>query len=98
MKCRNRILSALLAGTLVFSGLPMGLGTTPVHAADARFAGEEWYDQIDKVEINREPAHAYFTPYESAAKALANEKSALDADAEESAYKLSLNGDRKSVV
>ena len=48
--------------------------------------------QIDKVEENREPAHAYFTPYESAEKALTNEKSVLDVDASESAYKQSLNG------
>ena len=92
MKWRNRMLSALLAGTLVVGGMPLGsLGTITANAADTRFAGEEWYDQIDKVEINREPAHAYFTPYESAAKALANEKSVLYTDAEESAYKLTLN-------
>ena len=94
MKLRNRMLSALLAGTLVASGMPAGLGTVAVNAADASFAGEEWYDQIDTVEVNREPAHAYFTPYETAEQALMNEQSALD-DKDVSIYRMSLNGDWK---
>ena len=73
-------------------GPALEVSTLPVNAADSSFAGEEWYDQIDKVEENREPAHAYFTPYESAEKALTNEKSVLDVDESESAYKQSLNG------
>lgn len=94
MKLRNRMLSALLAGALVASGMPAGLGAVTANAADASFAGEEWYDQIDTVEVNREPAHAYFTPYETAEQALANEKSALD-DKDGSIYRMSLNGDWK---
>lgn len=95
MKWKNRMISAMLAGTLVLGGMPFGLGTVSVKAADDRFAGEEWYDQIATVEVNREPAHAYFTPYESAAKALRNERSVLDEDAEGSAYQMSLNGEWK---
>lgn len=91
----KRALAAFLAGTLVLGGLPGSLGTVLVKAADDSFAGEEWYDQIDTVEINREPAHAYFIPYESEELALSNEKSALDEDTRESAYKCSLNGEWK---
>lgn len=94
MHLRKKILSVVLAGAMIGGELLTGIGsfTLPVNAADSSFAGEEWYDQIDKVEENREPAHAYFTPYESAEKALTNEKSVLDVDASESAYKQSLNG------
>lgn len=95
MNWRKKMLSALLAGTMALGGIPVGMGSVVAHAADARFAGEEWYDQISIVEVNREPAHAYFTPYESSEKALANERSVLDTDAEESAYQYSLNGDWK---
>lgn len=95
MHWSKKILSALLTGALIGGELLGSIGTFPVLAADERFAGEEWYDQIDTVEVNREPAHAYFTPYESAQKALANEKSVLDVDAQESAYKVSLNGSWK---
>ena len=95
MYWRKRVLSVLLAGALVGGELLTGVGTLSVRAADTRFAGEEWYDQIDVVEVNREPAHASFTPYESAEKALTNERSVLDEDAEESAYKFSLNGEWK---
>lgn len=86
---RRRPLAALLIGTLL-----AGTITVPGYAASAsQFAGEEWYDQIDTVEINREPAHASFTPYETAEKALVNEKSVLDtADESDSAYYQTLNG------
>ena len=71
----------LLAGTLVTTSGIGGEGLTlEVKAADSQFAGEEWYDQIDTVEVNRENARATFTPYETQDKALENEKSALDED------------------
>lgn len=94
MHLRKKILSVVLAGAMIGGELLTGIGSLPlnVSAADSRFAGEEWYDQIATVEENREPAHAYFTPYESAEKALTNEKSVLDVDEEESDYKASLNG------
>ncbi len=95
MNMKKRAMPVFLSAVLFLGVLPGNFGTLPVKAADTKFAGEEWYDQINTVEENREPARAYFTPYESKEKALANEKSALDQDAQESAYKLSLNGDWK---
>ena len=94
MHLRKKILSVVLAGAMIGGELLTGIGSFSlnVSAADSSFAGEEWYDQIATVEENREPAHAYFTPYESAEKALTNEKSVLDVDESESAYKQSLNG------
>ena len=50
MKTRSRIISLLLAGTLVTTSGIGGEGLTlEVKAADSQFAGEEWYDQIDTV-------------------------------------------------
>ena len=60
----------------------------PVNPA---FQGEEWYDQLRTYEVNREPGHSLFIPYESAEKALENEASALDED-EPSAYYQKLSG------
>ena len=76
MHLRKKILSVVLAGAMIGGELVTGIGsfTLPVNAADSSFAGEEWYDQIDKVEENREPAHAYFTPYESAEKSFDKRK------------------------
>lgn len=93
MSDRKKWLAGLLAGAMLGSALPGNAGGLSVSAADSQFAGEEWYDQIGTVELNREPAHAYFVPYESSAKALQNEKSVLDTDEEESAYRVSLNGE-----
>ena len=55
MHLRKKILSVVLAGAMIGGELVTGLGsfTLPVNAADSSFAGEEWYDQIDKVEENR---------------------------------------------
>ena len=95
MKKRNRIISLLLAGTLVATPT-LGVDglTLEVKAADNQFAGEEWYDQIDTVEVNRENARATFTPYETPEKALENEKSALDEkDETQSKWYKSLNGE-----
>ncbi len=33
-----------------------------VKAVDTQFAGEEWYDQISTIEVNRESARSTFTP------------------------------------
>lgn len=86
---KHRPLAVLLIGVLL-----AGTIEVPGYAASAdQFAGEEWYDQIGTAEINREPAHASFIPYETAEKALANEKSVLDAlDASDSLYYQTLNG------
>lgn len=89
---RGRYLAVVLAGAILAGSLP----APDVSAAGGQFAGEEWYDQIETVEVNREPAHASFIPYETSEKALANEKSALDAlDETDSLYYQSLNGEWK---
>jgi len=81
------LLLALLSGTAVVPPL------TVVQAAG--FEGEEWYDQIPIVQVNREPARAFFVPYQDAATALSNEKSAFTRDFSRSDYYQSLNGDWK---
>ena len=50
MHLRKKILSVVLAGAMIGGELVTGIGsfTLPVNAADSSFAGEEWYDQIDK--------------------------------------------------
>lgn len=89
IRLRYRYFIALAAGLWIAQAMAV-----PSYAAsNSRFAGEEWYDQISTVEVNREPAHATFMPYETADKALANEKSVLDAaDETDSAYYQTLNG------
>ena len=82
MKSRNfkntkRFTSLLLASTLVLSVVDFG-SMKFVKAVDTQFAGEEWYDQISTIEVNRESARSTFTPYETIEKALKHEKSALD--------------------
>jgi beta-galactosidase len=61
-------------------------------ATAASYAGEEWYDKIDVVQVNREPARAFFVPYQNREVALANEASAFTRDFSKSSYYLSLNG------
>ena len=95
MKKRNRLVSLLLSGALVVTPV-LGMDGLELEAkaADKQFAGEEWYDQIETVEVNREAARATFTPYESAEKALKNEKSALDnVDETGSKWYKTLNGE-----
>lgn len=57
-----------------------------------QFRGEEWYDKIDVVKINREDPRNFFVPYQDARIALANETSAFTRDFSRSSYYLSLNG------
>lgn len=42
------------------------------------FTGQEWYKDITTAEVNREPSHADFVPYQDAQTAVNSEKSALD--------------------
>ncbi len=63
-----------------------------VKAADDSFKGFEWYDLIETVEVNTEPPHAYFLPYEDNKTALENEKSIFTKDKFKSKYLMSLNG------
>ena len=67
---RKQIAAFMITGTLLCSPVLTIAGGIRAYAADNQFAGEEWYDQISTVEVNREPAHATFMPYESAEKAL----------------------------
>lgn len=90
---RKKVAAILIAGAMLCSPVFTIADGIRAYAADNQFNGEEWYDQIDTVEINRELAHATFTPYESAKKALEYEKTALDdKDETGSAYYQSLNG------
>lgn len=40
--------------------------------------GEEWFDDIETIGINRERSHSQFVPYQNAEAALASEKSVMD--------------------
>lgn len=93
MRLKKNVIAAMLAGVMVSVELLSAVGPMTVKAADAQFKGEEWYDQVATVEVNREPAHASFTPYESLDKAMKNEKSVLDEDASPSEYFETLNGE-----
>lgn len=91
---RKRVTAIVLAGTLICSPIFSIADGIIAHAADNRFNGEEWYDQIETVEINREPAHATFTPYEDAGQALVAEQTVFDSvDETSSPYYQTLNGD-----
>ncbi|GAA0084811.1 hypothetical protein UT300007_12500 [Clostridium sp. CTA-7] len=92
MKRRNSIISLVLASTIVLSLVDLN-GVTIAFAADSQFAGEEWYDQISTVKVNREAARSMFFPYETAEKALGSEKSVLDdIDETNSKWYKTLNG------
>ena len=91
----KRTASMVLALTMVlssFSGLATVASAASGVPVNPEFQGQEWYDQLRTYEVNREPAHAQFIPYESKEKALLNEASALDEDASESAYYQKLTG------
>lgn len=91
---RKRVTAIVLAGTLICSPIFSIADGIIAHAADNQFNEEEWYDQIETVEINREPAHATFTPYEDAGQALAAEQTVFDSvDETSSPYYQTLNGD-----
>ena len=89
MKERN--MKKLLACAVTAMLLP-AIGFS-VHAEDATFAGEEWYDQIETVQVNREYAHSFFIPYQDAQTALENEQSVFTKDLEKSDYYQTLNGE-----
>ena len=89
MKQRN--MKKLLACAVTAMLLPV-IGLS-VHAEDAAFAGEEWYDQIETVQVNREYAHSFFIPYQDAQTALKNEQSVFTKELEKSDYYQTLNGE-----
>lgn len=89
---KKKVMSLILASSVAMSLVDVG-GINIVKAADTQFNGEEWYDQISTVEVNRELPRATFTPYDSAEKALESEKSVLDdTDETSSKWHQSLNG------
>ena len=72
---KSKFFKSLLAAAMVLTMTPV----SSVVAATG-FEGEEWYDQVETVEVNREYAHSFFVPYQDAETALKNEQSILDAD------------------
>ncbi|MDR2903001.1 MAG: hypothetical protein LBU77_00595, partial [Clostridiales bacterium] len=86
---KRKLISIILSVVFIMGSI----GVTPIVVqAETEFDGEEWYDQIETVEVNREPAHAFFVPYQDAATALDNEHSAFTRDFALSSYYQSLNG------
>lgn len=62
-------------------------------SADAIVSGNEWFDDVETVGVNRERAKSQFIPYDSAAKAFAAQKTVLDdVDASSSAFYKKLSG------
>jgi len=80
------ITGAAVAAALALANISSG------PAQQEPFKGEEWYDQIDVVRVNREDARSFFVPYQDAQTALANEASAFTRDFSKSAYYRLLNG------
>lgn len=92
-KMKTKIGKCLLVAAMACTALPAAGTSFKVLAADDQFAGEEWYDQIDTVEVNRENAHASFVPYQDAETALTNEQSVFTKDLTKSSYYQTLNGE-----
>ena len=74
---------------LTVSGKEYVSNTIRINVSDEApaFTGREWFKDIAVAEVNREPSHADFIPYQDAQTAFDSEKSALDEVGEEkSAY------------
>ena len=85
---KSKIFKTLLAAAMVLTMSPV----TSV-AALTGFEGEEWYDQVTTVEVDREYARTFFIPYQDIETAMANEKSVFTRDFGKSAYYQDLNGE-----
>jgi beta-galactosidase len=83
----RRITPPLLASAMIATGVGVGPAQGAA-AAPVEFTGNEWSGNTTIFEVNREPAHAAFVPYDTVEKAIAR-------DAEESNYYQSLNGEWK---
>ena len=85
---KNRKIAWLLAITLLLNGT--GLGNTVSFAAqagpDIQWTGSEWTGNPQQFQVNRQPAHTAFVPYDTEGKAFARTR-------EDSAYVQMLNGD-----
>ncbi|WP_052446622.1 glycoside hydrolase family 2 TIM barrel-domain containing protein [Candidatus Soleaferrea massiliensis] len=79
----KKALAATMATAIAVTSLSLGAF---VNAADAQFKGEEWYDDIETVGLNVEPARSYFIPYQ-------DEASALTRNVENSKFYQLLNGE-----
>lgn len=86
----NKILKIII---LVF--ILLVFSNKEIKGEDSLFNGQEWYDLIETVEVNRELAHAYFIPYQDEETALSNEKSIFTKSIYNSDYIYSLNGEWK---
>lgn len=72
--------SADITAYLTISGKEYVSNTVRVNVTEEAplFTGREWYKDISTAEVNREPSHADFIPYQDAQTAFDSEKSALD--------------------
>ncbi len=85
-KVEGNILTGLRAGSvnltayLTLAGKEYVSNTIRVNVTEEApvFTGREWYKDISTAEVNREPSHADFIPYQDAQTAFDSEKSALD--------------------
>lgn len=87
---KKRVLSAFLAIIMLMTSAVVLTGSV---GAASPFEGEEWYDQIDTVEVNREDPRSTFIPYADEETARENEASALTRDYSRSNYYKLLSGD-----
>ena len=73
---------------MLFSGTSLGSVVSMAAPAepDVQWTGSEWTGQPTQFQVNREPAHTAFIPYDTEEKALARSE-------ENSAYYQLLNGD-----
>ena len=71
--------TALITASMTYEGVAYTAEAEITVSPDAApFTGDEWYKAISTPEVNREPSHADFFPYQSVEAAVAAEKSALD--------------------
>lgn len=82
------LLMALVMSLTCIGAGPMTAIAASVNAAGGIWVGDEWNGKPTVFEINREPSHTAFIPYDT-------EQKALERDETESSYYQLLNGDWK---
>ncbi|MDR1059874.1 MAG: DUF4981 domain-containing protein [Clostridiales bacterium] len=87
---KRKLLCIAMTTAIIFGAMSAAPLAAP---AASPFGGEEWYDGISTVQVNREPAHSFFVAYQDAQTALDNEHSALTRDFSRSSYYRLLNGE-----
>ncbi|MCF0115343.1 MAG: hypothetical protein HUJ56_08330, partial [Erysipelotrichaceae bacterium] len=65
----------------------------PASPDGSMFKGEEWYDLVETVGINRELYHSHLLPYGSVEEALSNEKSAFTKSIDNASFVVNLTGE-----